>query len=128
VSAPLNIECANTILYCSRWQDCVDFYRDGLGLDVAFEKDWFVEFSLNAASRLSIAEARRASVQSAGGRGITLTLKVEDILAAHRALLNRGLSPGEVKKHAWGADVFYLRDPDGNRVEFWSERPVSGHS
>lgn len=127
MSAPLTIECANTILYCSRWQECVDFHRDGLGLDVVVKKDWYVEFSLTAASRLSIAEARRASVESAAGWGITLTLKVQDILAAYQALLNRGLSPGKVKKHAWGADVFYLRDPDGNRIEFWSERPVSIH-
>lgn len=127
MSGPLTIECANTILYCSRWQECVDFYHDGLGFDVAFKKDWFVEFFLTAASRLSIAEARRASVESAAGRGLTLTLKVEDILAAHQALTARGLSPGKVKKHAWGADVFYLRDPDGNRIEFWSERPVSSH-
>lgn len=121
MSGPLIIDRANTILYCSRWQECVEFYRDGLGLDVASENDWFVEFSLNPDSRLSVADARRASIESAGGRGITVTLKIEDILSAHQALMDRGLLPGEIKKHAWGADVFYLRDPDGNRIEFWSE-------
>lgn len=120
MSGPLTVDRANTIVYCSRWQECVVFYRDGLGLEIVFNNDWFVEFSLNCVSRLSIADARRASIESAEGRGITVSLKVRDILAAHQEVLERGLSPGKVKRHAWGADVFHLRDPDGNRIEFWS--------
>lgn len=122
MSGPVPIGRANTIVYCNRWKECVRFYRDGLGLEVTFNNDWFVEFSLNSACALSIADARRASVDSAQGRGITLTLKVEDIRAAHRALLDNGLFPGEIKKHPWGAMVFYLRDPDGNRIEYWSSK------
>ncbi len=125
VSTPPTINRVNTILYCSRWRECVAFYRDGLGLAAAFENDWFVEFELNSASRLSVADARRASIQTAHGSGITMTLKVEDIRAAHQMLRQRGLDPGPVKKHAWGADVFYLRDPERNRIEFWSDGPVT---
>lgn len=115
------IDRANTILYCSRWRECVAFYRDGLGLPVAFENDWFVEFTLNSAAGLSVADARRTSVESAGGTGITVTLKVGDISSAHLELRERGLFPGRITKHGWGADVFYLSDPDGNRIEFWAE-------
>ena len=121
MTAPVKIDRTNTIVYCSRWRECVAFYQGGLGLEVAFENDWFVEFVLNSDSRLSVADTRRTSVQSANGRGITLTFKVENIFLTHRALQNRGLSPGRVDKHAWGADVFYLRDPDGNRIEFWAD-------
>lgn len=121
MSAPLAIERANTIVYCSRWQECVGFYRQGLGLTVVFENDWFVEFALNSAASLSVADARRATVESAQGKGITVTLKVQDIQAARRTLAARGLDPGGVEKHPWGADVFYLWDPDGNRVEFWAD-------
>ncbi len=118
MSAPFSIERANTIAYCSRWRECVGFYRQGLGLTVVFENDWFVEFALNSASGLSVADARRATIESAEGKGITLTLKVQDVQAAQRALAARGLDPGRVEQHAWGAEVFYLQDPDGNRVEF----------
>ncbi|HSS65083.1 MAG TPA: VOC family protein [Gammaproteobacteria bacterium] len=120
MSAALTIDCSNTIVYCSRWRECVAFYRHGIGLEVVFENDWFVEFALNSTSRLSVADARRASIESADGRGITLTFKVRNITVAHRVLRERGLSPGKVEKHAWCAEVFYLRDPDGNRIEFWS--------
>lgn len=125
VSAAPTIQQSNTILYCDRWQECVAFYRDGLGLETAFENDWFSEFVLNSAARLSVADARRASVKSAHGRGITLTFKVGDISTARRTLEGRGLSPGQVRKHAWGADLFHLCDPDGNRIEFWADRAAS---
>ena len=125
MSAALTIHRSNTILYCDRWKDCVAFYRDGLGFEIAFENDWFTEFVLNSAARLSVADARRASIKSARGQGITLTFKVEDISAAHRALEARGLTPDRVRKHAWGADLFHLADPDGNRIEFWADRAAS---
>lgn len=117
----LRVDCANTIIYCTRWADCVDYYRDGLGLDVAFENDWFVELKLAEGARLSLADAGRATIDSADGRGITVTLKVADIHDARRQLEDRGLEPGEIRRHAWGDLVFYLRDPDGNRIEVWSE-------
>lgn len=121
MSAPLSIERANTIVYCDRWQECVGFYRQGIGLAVVFENDWFVEFALNSASSLSVADAGRATIASAQGKGITVTLKVGDIQAARRALAARGLDPGRVEQHSWGADVFYVWDPDGNRLEFWAD-------
>lgn len=120
MTAPVKIHRTNTIVYCSRWRECVAFYQDGLGLEIAFENDWFVEFVLNSGSRLSVADARRTSIQSANGRGITVTLMVEDIFSARRLLEERGVSPGRINKHAWGAEVFHLSDPDGNRIEFWA--------
>jgi len=106
------------MLFCGQWQECVAFYRDGLGLDTAFDNDWFVQFVLNSASRLSVADASRAGVESAHGKGMTVTVKVEVIFAAYGTIMGRGFSSGRAEKHAWGADVFYLTDPDGNRIEF----------
>ena len=77
--------------------------------------------STNSASRLSVADASRAGVETAHGKGITVTVKVEDIFAAYGTIMARGFSSGRVEKHAWGADVFYLTDPDGNRIEFWAD-------
>lgn len=66
---------SNTILYCRRWAETVDFYRRVLGLPVNVEKDWFVEFRLPDTSFVSVADASRASIDSAAGAGITLTLR-----------------------------------------------------
>jgi len=110
---------ANTILYCAGWAETVAFYRDTLGFSVTFANDWFVEFALTDTARLSIADARRATVPS-GGAGITLTLQVADADAAHAACAAAGLSPTPCRRHAWGARAFFLRDPAGHRLEVWS--------
>jgi catechol 2,3-dioxygenase-like lactoylglutathione lyase family enzyme len=119
---------ANTILYCRNWRATVDFYQNRLGLPVNFASEWFVEFSLTGTARLSIADERRASVKSTGGQGITLALEVEDIRAAHRWAESTGLAPTALRRHPWDAEVFYLRDPEGHRIEFWqatAETPAS---
>lgn len=69
----------NTILYCRKWHQTVEFYRDQLNLSITFSTDWFVEFRLNQDSRLSIADEQRSSIKSSEGKGITLAFEVHDI-------------------------------------------------
>lgn len=109
----------NTILYCKEWEKTVAFYRDQLKLPVLFSIDWFVEFSLNTMSKLSIADERRSSIQGCGGQGITLTMEVDDIEAVHAKLEAGGLNPTQIKKHPWNARVFHMVDPEGHRIEIW---------
>lgn len=111
---------ANTILYCCAWAETVAFYRDRLQLPVTYTSDWFVEFELTRGARLSIADERRATIHSSGGAGITLTLQVDDANAAWQTLHAAGIAVGKPRDHAWGARVFYLRDPEGHRLEVWS--------
>lgn len=108
-----------TILYCRRWNDTVDFYADGIGLKVLTRKEWFVEFRLSQEARLSVADERSTSVKSSAGLGITLSIHVDDTPAARLELLSRGLSPAELRT-VWGSTAFFIRDPEGNRLEFWS--------
>jgi len=113
------IKSANIILYCKKWNETVGFYRDYLRLPVNFSTDWFVEFCLNASSRLSIADEKCASIKSCCGKGITLALEVEDIGRAWENVDKSGLNPTEIRKHPWNARVFYLSDPEGHRIEIW---------
>jgi catechol 2,3-dioxygenase-like lactoylglutathione lyase family enzyme len=110
---------SNTILYCRRWAETVDFYRGVLGLPVNVEKDWFVEFRLTDESFVSVADAARASIDTSAGQGITLALQVADIEAVHRRLSDAGVDVPPVGRHPWGARSFYCRDPEGYRLEFW---------
>ena len=55
----------NTILYCKEWEKTVGFYKDQLELPIIFSTDWFVEFRLNAMSRLSIANQNDLSSSAA---------------------------------------------------------------
>src|SRR5262245_5288530 len=117
---PITPKSANTILYCRAWSETVAFYRDSLGLPVNFASEWFVEFALTESARLSIADERRATIKSSQGAGITLTFEVADADALWAQFDRAGLQPTPCRTHKWGARTFYLRDPEGNRLEIWS--------
>ena len=113
------IKTTNTILYCGKFEETVEFYRDHLKLPVNFSTDWFVEFCLSAASRLSIADEKRASIKSCRGKGVTLALEVKNIDKTWEYIDKAGLNPTGIRKHAWNARVFYLFDPERHRIEIW---------
>lgn len=116
----ITIERANTVFYCATWAPTVAFYRSTLGLAVTFENDWFVEFSLGEAASLSIADAARATIDAVAGQGVTITLRVPDVARVHDVLRSRGVELTEIIER-WGGHVCYCRDPEGHRIEFWSD-------
>jgi catechol 2,3-dioxygenase-like lactoylglutathione lyase family enzyme len=114
------IDRTNTVLYCQRWTETVAFYRSVLGLSVAFDNDWFVEFELTSSSFLSIADSSRATVAAVQGQGVTLTWQVPDLHRARDLLQASGVDVTEIRRR-WGANVCYCHDPEGHRIELWSE-------
>ena len=113
---------ANTILYCKKWQETVDFYKNRLGLSITHDSDWFIEFKLTETAHVSVADERRASIKSSGGAGITLALQVESATRTWEHLRDSGLEIGPVREHPWGARVFYFFDPEGHRIEVWEPK------
>lgn len=109
----------NTILYCLRWKDTVYFYKNQLGLPVAFENDWFVEFQLTDTSFLSIANSARATISDVQGQGITLTWEVTELEAIKKQLEAQKIATTLIQQK-WNAFVFYCHDPEGHRLEFWA--------
>jgi uncharacterized glyoxalase superfamily protein PhnB len=117
----VDIKTVNTILYCKKWPETVAFYKTKLKLEAAVSLEWFVEFKLNKTAFLSIANAERTSIDSSEGKGLTITMQVDDIEATYAYLKETGLNPTSIKDHPWGAKVLYVYDPEGNRLEFWSQ-------
>ena len=115
----MKIKSVNTIIYCEKWDQTISFYRNVLRLPITFSKDWFVEFQLTDNSRLSVANEKQASLKSCYGQGLTISLEVEDIRAMRLRMKKSGLNP-TVLKEIWGSKLFYIFDPEGNRIEFWS--------
>lgn len=117
----MKIKSTNTILYCRNWEQTVEFYRTGLKLPVLSSNEWFVEFKLNETSRVSVADEARTSIESSGGKGITVSLQVADIEQTQMELIEAGITSTPIKE-VWGSKVIYVHDPEGNRLEFWSGR------
>ena len=111
----------NTIIYCRRWRATVTFYRDIIGFPSAFSNDWFVELTVAPRSFLSIADEARATIRSSQGDGITLSFEVADVSRMRRRVIRKGIIAERVRTHPWGARCFFIHDPEGNRIEFWSK-------
>lgn len=119
-AAPLRIVGTNTILYSDRWSELVEFYRTGLGLRASMAREWFVEFDLHAGAHISIADANRASIAGGDGDGLTLSWRVDDAEETRQRLEHNGIDASPIE-HRWGSPGFFVVDPDGNRIEFWSD-------
>ena len=115
----MEIKTSNIILYCHKWHDTVAFYRDTLRFPVNFSNEWFVEFQLTENARISVANESKSSIKSCQGKGITISLEVKDLEALHALLEKDRLKPTMVKE-IWESKQFYIYDPEGNRIEFWS--------
>ena len=120
IEPPLSVDRINTVLYCRRWRETVAFYQDVIGFPVETQNDWFVEFGVAEHAFLSVADAGRATIEPVEGRGITLTMHTSDLTAAWSRLDGSAHAPMPITRR-WGADVFYCHDPEGHRIEFWSE-------
>ncbi len=119
IEAHIHIRTLNAILYCHKWKETVAFYADVLQLDVHFSNDRFVEFQVGAGVRISVANQARATIKSAGGKGITLAFQIDDVPAMHTLLTESGADPTPIQLR-WGSQVFYCHDPEGYRIEFWT--------
>ena len=114
----MQIQRSNTILYCERFADMVAFYRDVLRLDVAFENEWFVEFSLGSGAFLSVADATRASIRSGDGRGLTMSWRVADVHEARAALIASGVDAAREQLESLGFVVEVKQDDDFISIGF----------
>ncbi|OQY39482.1 MAG: hypothetical protein B6226_01780 [Candidatus Cloacimonetes bacterium 4572_65] len=118
------IKKSNSIVYCKKFQETVSFYKDLIGLEVTFSKSWFVEFKLTESSFISIVDENRATIKSCSGKGITISLNVENIYHERELFIEKGINPTALKE-IWGSLHFFVHDPEGTRIEFWEEISVT---
>ena len=122
----LEVSSSNTIIYTDAWSATVAFYRDALRLETSFSNDWFVEFRLTTTSTVSIADASRATIHPSHGAGLTLSLRVNDVVETRTRLIATGVSVGPLGRR-FGAPICDLVDPAGTRIELWSPADGDGH-
>lgn len=82
---------------------------------------WMIEFMLTDTSFITVADENRASIKSSYGAGITLAIRVDDADRFHKFLTDKGTVPGEVTDYPPSTRRFFIHDPEGNRIEIWSQ-------
>ena len=94
------------------------FYVDLLGLEVLLEHEGYLRVGGGTGFHLGLEER---PVDEVGSAGIEIVLRVDDVDAAFRQLLDAGLTfDTEPEDMPWGARHAWLRDPDGYRLSIYS--------
>jgi catechol 2,3-dioxygenase-like lactoylglutathione lyase family enzyme len=129
---------ANTRLYVDDYETCLQFYRDILGLEVAFVSgvDRYAELT-KGATKLTI--MCRGKVKEYFGTqtpvyfgvqndAIAISFGVKDVDEACNYLADKGVviisSPWNFTD--WGVKLALVRDPEGNLVELIQESQMVG--
>lgn len=124
MSAPLVSEIGQIALVVSDVAKAIPFYRDVLGLKFLFGAGPNLAFLLAGTVRVMLSTPQG---HGEAGKNSILYFKVDDIVAAHAAIVGRGATnerapqlTAKMPDHAlWMA---FVRDPDGNLIGLMEER------
>lgn len=110
-------------------KECVDFYGKYFNTKVTFDADWYVSIRLESDNPtpiyLSFQGCNEDMIQDNFSGGITLNLMVDDVDACYNELQQTDITFFEdVTDHEWGDRAFSVKDPIGNLVYVFSERPL----
>lgn len=99
------------------------FYVEKLGFDVVFENDFFILLA-GYGDQISFLQPDHASQEplfrpAFGGRGVYLTIDVEDVDAEYARLKSRGVAiEVDLRDEPWGDRHFAVVDPNGVGIDF----------
>lgn len=123
-------------LLVNNFAACFLFYRDVMGLEVSWgsEDDSYASFTEHKDKEIVLALFKRQGMAEVVGTAdlpseaecqdrLALIVSVEDVDATCKDLTSQGIefiaSPQDFPD--WGIRSVYLRDPDGNLLELYSE-------
>ncbi len=129
-AAPRNVRLTDVRLLVDRFDECVAFYSEVMGLDIRLRVPENVYAELDGGGT-TLGIYRRELMDGVVGREhqpgaartdfSALVFRVDDVDAAHTRLRDAGATfvtePHD--QEAWGLRVAHLRDPDGNLIELY---------
>lgn len=94
----------------------VDFYANRLGLTASSTFDGVAVFDAGGCDLIvEAADPDSAEERALVGRFSGVSFRVEDMQAAYRALVAKGVAfDGEPQPQEWGGVLAHFSDPDGN--------------
>jgi catechol 2,3-dioxygenase-like lactoylglutathione lyase family enzyme len=121
---PMQIQSAYQVIVTDKLAESRDFYVRWFGFQPLFEASWFVYLQAGGDQPWGIAfmssdhPSQPPGPETFGGKGVFLTLQVEDAAAEFGRLKQAGVRIAyPVKDEAWGQRRFGLIDPSGLWVD-----------
>lgn len=112
----------NTVtVYVSDQQKSLDFYVEKLGFEKRADREmgpagrWIEVCPANAATGLVLARGDVFERQDRVGSSADLVFATDDVAAAHKTLVARGVAVTEPDVQAWGTSIV-VTDPDGLEI------------
>ncbi|KAA2316068.1 glyoxalase/bleomycin resistance/dioxygenase family protein [Pseudooceanicola sediminis] len=107
------VECHGVILFTERYDDCVAFYRDKLGLPLWYEKDGLTCLRFGDGYLMIEKDGIASDTRKTRSENPTaIRFNVASVTDAAHLLQAQGISVS-VSEHSWGTTGAFL-DPDGN--------------
>jgi uncharacterized glyoxalase superfamily protein PhnB len=120
----MHIKDLYAIVVTDKRAECRDFYLRWFGFQVVFEASWFVYLAATGDHAFGLAfmdpshPSRPPGPDTLGGRGLLLTLQVEDAAAEYERLTRAGLEMAyPLHDEQWGQRRFAVCDPSGAWVD-----------
>src|ERR1041384_2455548 len=109
----MEIERTGLILSTERYEACVVFYREALGLAILFDTDELTCFDFGGSYLMVEREGvARPAGETKVENPTCLRFNVKDVKRCAQVLKDRGIEV-DYQEHSWGAIAKFF-DPDGN--------------
>lgn len=120
----MQLQSAYPVIVTDKMTQCRDFYVSRLGFTIVFEASWFVYLAAGGNPALGIAfmtpehPSQPPGPEKFDGKGMFLTLQVEDAAAEFERLKRAGVSFAyPLRDEPWGQRRFAVVDPSGTWVD-----------
>jgi len=104
-----------------------EWYIENLGFEIVFEDPIFIELRTLSGVRIILIPNDEGKVTShmnySNGSQSTYGFTVSDIYAIYQQFKEKGIEVGELSDYQGLS--FGFNDPDGNKIEIWSDYPKS---
>ena len=135
INDPESVTVANKLsmvsILVSDMKKAKEFYAEKLGLGVATDyrqndDNWWVTLTFpGGGPTITLARSSTTDNEPPKPNSMSFYFATSDIAAAHKALNEKGVNPGEIRDNLYGpgsgVKFFQLRDPDGNQLTFAQE-------
>ncbi len=118
--------------HTDKWRECVDFYCRYFQAKVTFDDgEWYVVVRLDSDYNtqplyLSFQGPNEFYQRENFTGGVSLNLKTGNVDESYRQIKLSGIPLEEdISDHAWGDRAFSIKDPIGNLLYIYSDRPVA---